>query len=167
MQRTRGGFWNDAWNSLRFAANEKSALSKPDLVQTTQLIANVGVIVGIVFLAIELQQNSDVMEAQARLNLIEIENEILTTLSEDDEIVSLVFKMQNGDELSAIEAFELTAFLQKGYRVLEWIYVELPNERRRISSRRVLLQFPVARQAWDQEKSAYDPAFVRFMEEGL
>jgi hypothetical protein len=59
------------------------------------------------------------------------------------------------------------AFLQKGYRVLEWIYVDLPNERPRIASRRALLQFPVGREAWDQEKSVYDAAFVAFMEEGL
>lgn len=142
-------------------------MKKIDLVQTTQVVANLGVIAGIVFLAIEIGQNSEVMESQTRLNLVAVENEILTVLSEDEEIVELVFRMQSGDELSAPDKFRLIAFLQKGYRVLEWIYVDLPSERPRIASRRVLLQFPVGREAWDQEKSAYDPAFVAFMEEGL
>ena len=142
-------------------------MKKIDLVQTTQVVANLGVIAGIVFLAIEIGQNSEVMESQTRLNLVAVENEILTVLSEDEEIVELVVRMQSGDELSAPDKFRLIAFLQKGYRVLEWIYVDLPSERPRIASRRVLLQFPVGREAWDQEKSAYDPAFVAFMEEGL
>ena len=58
-------------------------MKKIDLIQTTQVLANLGVIAGIVFLGIEIGQNSDVMEAQTRLNLIVVENEILTVLSEN------------------------------------------------------------------------------------
>jgi len=41
-------------------------LKKIELGQTITILANFGVIAGIVFLGIELQQNNDLMEAQAR-----------------------------------------------------------------------------------------------------
>jgi hypothetical protein len=41
-------------------------MKKIDLGQTVQILANLGVIAGIVFLGIELQQNNALLGAQAR-----------------------------------------------------------------------------------------------------
>ncbi len=43
-------------------------MKKIDLGQTITILANVGVIAGIVFLAVELRQNNTLMAAQARFN---------------------------------------------------------------------------------------------------
>ena len=142
-------------------------MKKFDLVQATQILANLGVVVGIAFLALETDQNSRVTVAQTRLNLITIENDILSTLSEDEELVDLVLKGESGVELSPVQEFQFIAFYQRGFRVLEWVYLELPDERPRVALRRVVLQTPLARRAWDSEKSVYDSDFVAFMEEGL
>ena len=42
-------------------------MQRPDLAQAIQILANIGVIAGILFLAIELRQNNEVLNAQARL----------------------------------------------------------------------------------------------------
>ena len=42
-------------------------MKKIDLGQTITILANVGVIVGIVFLAIELRQNNELLGQQARI----------------------------------------------------------------------------------------------------
>ena len=142
-------------------------MSKFDLGQATQVLANFGAIAGIIFLAIEINQNSKVMESQTRLNLITVEDSVLAPLSENEELVNIVLNAESGVDLSPVQRFQFTAFYQKGFRVLEWIYLELPNERPRVALRRVTLQTPIARQAWDSEKVAYDPEFVEFMEAGL
>ena len=46
-------------------------MKKIDLGQTITILANVGVIAGIVFLAIELRQNNEYMAANARYDLLQ------------------------------------------------------------------------------------------------
>ncbi len=45
-------------------------MKKIDLGQTITILANVGVVAGIVFLAVELRQNNEFMAADARFNLL-------------------------------------------------------------------------------------------------
>lgn len=46
-------------------------MKKIDLGQTIQILANVGVIAGIVFLAIELQQNNELQRSSSRQALLD------------------------------------------------------------------------------------------------
>jgi len=59
-------------------------MKKIDLGQTLNTLANVGVIAGIVFLAVELNQNNEFLELEARATLSEYSLEFVKFL--DDRI---------------------------------------------------------------------------------
>jgi hypothetical protein len=141
-------------------------MKKLDLGQTIQILANFGVIAGIVFLTIEIDQNSEALESEARYNQLMIENELYDTLSFDDVYVEKLLRAMDGKELTPVEQFQLIASFQKTYQTLEWIYIELPDRRPRIERRRQLLDIPIGRQAWEQQKEILESEFVEFMEEG-
>jgi len=54
-----------------------------DLNKWLTLAANVGVLAGIIFLAIELQQNTNMMQAQTRQAITENSNSINIVLTSD------------------------------------------------------------------------------------
>lgn len=91
-------------------------MKKIDLGQTISILANLGVLAGIVFLAIEVSQNQATLEEQTRLNALsgreaasESFNNIRTLLLENPDLMQIWNKGNAGDELTAIEEdrFEL------------------------------------------------------------
>ena len=67
------------------------------------LITNVGVIVGIAFLALELRQNSDLMKAQSRTTMSQDIVDLLTLDIGNADFVDTIARGIRGDELSATE----------------------------------------------------------------
>ena len=84
-------------------------MKKIDLGQSITILANVGVIVGIIFLAIEIQQNNQLLRAEAIGAVLE------TRMSRNDQIVAnegvaeLVTKRERGDPLTDVELTRLQA----------------------------------------------------------
>jgi hypothetical protein len=70
-------------------------MKKIDIGQTIGILANRGVIAGIVFLTIEINQNSEALESEARYNRLMIENELYDSLSFDDNYVERVLRAIN------------------------------------------------------------------------
>jgi hypothetical protein len=70
------------------------------------LAANVGVIAGIVFLAIEIRQNSDAVRAQTRTQLSEQVMELLSVNMNDQEYASVLMRGNNVEELSPVEQYQ-------------------------------------------------------------
>ena len=54
-------------------------MKKLDIGQTMSVLANVGIIAGIVFLGYELQQNNDQLRSQSRANIYSMQTEIQGT----------------------------------------------------------------------------------------
>ena len=85
-------------------------MKKIDLGQTLSILANLGVIAGIVFLAIEVRQNQESLEQS---NLIDRAAVLTDTtahfaefryvISQDEEITDLWYRGRRGEELSLIE----------------------------------------------------------------
>ena len=70
------------------------------------LLANVGVIAGIIFLAIEIRQNSDAIRAQTRAQLAEEVTELFSVNMNDQEYATVLMKGNNLEELSAVERYQ-------------------------------------------------------------
>ena len=70
------------------------------------LLANVGVIAGIVFLAIEIRQNSDAIRAQTRAQLAEEVTELFSVNMNDKEYASVLMRGNNVEELSPVEQYQ-------------------------------------------------------------
>ena len=85
------------------------------------LVANVGVIAGIVFLAIEIRQNSDAVRAQTRAQLAEQVTELFSVNMNDKEYASVLMKGNNVEELSPVEQYQY--FRHRSAWVNHWINV--------------------------------------------
>jgi hypothetical protein len=70
------------------------------------LAANVGVIAGIVILAIEIRQNSDAVRAQTRAQLAEEVTELFSVNMNDKEYASVLMRGNNLDDLTPVEQYQ-------------------------------------------------------------
>lgn len=67
------------------------------------LIANLGVIAGIIFLAMELRQNTEMMRAQSRTAMSQDTGNLLTLNVSDASYLGVVDRGLAGEELTAVE----------------------------------------------------------------
>ena len=90
-----------------------------DLSQTLQLLANVAVIAGIVFLAFEIRQNSAELRAQSRFNYFEIRVRLTEQMATNLELGRIAVKKAAGEQLTPQEqyhAYMMAAAILTGWR---------------------------------------------------
>ena len=149
-------------------------MKKIDLGQTLGLLANVGVIAGIVFLAIELHQNNELLEAEANLELARNRISANETLLANGELATAFLRGLEGQELSALDQFRLQRFYISVFTRWEWEYsrfldglideAALPVR----SWREAMRTWPGVMDVWEST-SVYDrtQVFVEFMEQNV
>jgi hypothetical protein len=108
-------------------AKEKPPVKKSSLSETLHLLANLGVIAGIVFLGVELKQNNDLMEMEARATLTENLQDGWYQVSSDPGLVELFIKDRGGQELSEAEEMRLSAYWMGMLMRREWQYEHFPD----------------------------------------
>ena len=69
-------------------------MKKIDFTQYARIIANVGVIAGIVFLGFEFRQNNELLDLQIRSTNLEQRQEIIRSLFENPDVIALLHKEQ-------------------------------------------------------------------------
>ena len=148
-------------------------MRKLDLGQTITILANLGVIAGIVFLGIELGQNNQLMESEARearnQRLIEINRDIYAVPG----FAELLVKTGRGETLTEAEEHKLHAFGLMRLRMIEAQYFDslegnitnnVPGYRN--AFRGGVYNAPMG-DAWERNKSTFSVDFVQFMEENV
>jgi hypothetical protein len=100
-------------------------MKKIDLGQTITILANVGVITGIVFLAVELNQNNALLESEARATRVQIRSDAWNRLAQSPEIVALLVKDRGGEALSEEEELRLNAYWMTSLFINQWQHEEL------------------------------------------
>ena len=147
-------------------------MKKLDLGQTITILANVGVIAGIIFLGVELQQNNELMSAQERFNRLAIVTEAWASWAEDGELTEIRVRASNNEPLTEVEYRRIDGALMRVFLNLDWIFRELPEdspERNQIreTQRRSFANDPSYRRVWEDRKSAFSPEYVQWMEENV
>ena len=84
-------------------------MKKIDVGQTIQIIANFGVIVGIVFLGLELNQNNRLLRNEARHSLAINAATAHARRAENPELMRIRVKATNNEELTQEEKLRLSA----------------------------------------------------------
>ena len=148
-------------------------MKKIDLGQAITILANVGVITGIVFLAFELRQNNELLEAQSSYAQRSVERDRRTLLIQDPDLIDLYIKAGSGAALSAAERFRLTLMANEILDAYRWQFREyqagrLPDD---------YLDLRIWRDVWAAQPGLYElfledrprlePEFVRFIEENV
>ena len=136
--------------------------------QAVRVLANIGVIAGIVFLGIELRQNNDQLRSQSRANIYEMQAEIQRNYFRNDGGMADLYVKANtdGEVLSAVESSRLASYRTHLLRTMEFIFREDPESA--IDSIRWMTTLfrstPDLTVEWEETKSGRDPAFVEFLE---
>ena len=136
------------------------------------LVANVGVIAGIIFLAFEIRQNNELLTVQASYTQFNMVRERRTRLIENvGGLADLVTRQTNGEELSETELMRLLLNWLDIVDSWEWQYREnqagrLPDDVLNIEDWQILLRlYPALREQYERTKPRRDQDFLRFMEE--
>ena len=145
-------------------------MKKIGLGQLIGIIANVGVIGGILFLAIEVRQNNDLMEEEAQRARGESVREAYYQMADNGELAAIWVKESNGETLTAVEAVRLTSWYLRGLFGYQTSFQQLPREDLEPMTNWFRLRYqssPTWRSMWEQNRATFVPDFVRFMEENV
>ena len=152
-------------------------MKKIDFAHVVSILANVGVVAGIVFLGFELRQNNELMEAEARATHASMDQTGWGYIIENPDFIEVLIKDRNGDALTEAEEFRLNALWMQNLAQHQFRYFEdpesavnwVPGQRRNFESYRSL------RRAWQGNgsgsrqagKDNFDSRFVRFYDENV
>ena len=149
-------------------------MTRINLGQTIQTLANLGVIAGILFLGIEVQQNNELLGAQARATRTQVRLDLADAWISNPELARALLKQRNGEPLTAMDEFLL---LYHAVRVLAgWQYVygefraglldesEIPIENWRFTCS---VRPEMKRALQDAGRMGLRPDFVQWMKENV
>lgn len=134
--------------------------------------ANFGVIAGIIFLGIEIQQNNQLLRNEARYNMMLNVNDGTSNRAADADLMAIRVKAINGEDLSQIESLRLEEDVRS--TLVNWVWEfeqyelgfidQLPIE----GWRRYIERYPyVARIYLDGETDTDSSKFDDFMKEHI
>ena len=143
-------------------------MKKFDLGQAITVLANLGVIGGILLLAYELRQNNELMEAEARFNRLAVATENNESIFENAELAELLLKDRNQEELNELERYRLDLLASKIVLTREWTFREIPRSELPIERwRRATEGMPSMRIVYERNRGTYDPEFEEWFEKNI
>jgi hypothetical protein len=148
-------------------------MKRIDLSQTISILANIGVIGGIAFLAMELRQNNTLMTSQSRANQMEQVLDIQEDVFLNPDLAEILVKADAGVPLTSVEQLRLDAFQQKVILGMQAQYEEFQNgalDRVNVTAWRAIyrgenstLRVPLDN-AWADLKGVVRPAFAEYFQ---
>ncbi len=149
-------------------------MKKIDLGRTISIFANVGVIAGILFLVVELQQNNDLLSAQARAARIELKTSFEGSLYQNVELAEIIARAHANDELTEAEEIRLLWLGRRMLTSFQYVYGEYQQgmiEEGAISTAEWRMAFheqiPRMEDTWSVLRNGLNPEFVQWMEENV
>jgi hypothetical protein len=97
-------------------------MKKIDLGQSVTILANLGVIAGILLLVVELDQNNDLIGSQTAYDTLQNGNTYRLLLLNDPVLSDLVRRTRAGAEITEDERFRLEMLYQFEFKSYEWEY---------------------------------------------
>ena len=145
-----------------------------DIGQIVTIGANIGVIVGLIFLVMEIRQNNKLLAAQARYSLRQYRSDIADSLMLPH-VLEATHKWARGEKISPEEKSTGLMVAIKIMELWEWQYGEyaagmLQEDELPVGAWRLWFHdegpFPVpVREIYDMRKDVLNAGFVRFFEE--
>jgi hypothetical protein len=150
-------------------------MKKIELGQMITILANVGVIAGIAFLAVELRQNNAFLEAEAGRALTENRTTPARFMLESSNVAELAAKLRNGDSLDPAEEFAERSMYQ--YMLVNWEWEFREYRAGRLSWEQLPINawsanmngngfFPTPRMKsfWNEARTGYDAEFAELID---
>ena len=86
--------------------------------------ANLGVLIGILLLVFELNQNRDLVRAQIRNELSQGVIDILRLRTDNEQLADILFRAENGEELSPLESSRYMHFYRAFFRYVANVHYQ-------------------------------------------
>jgi hypothetical protein len=147
-------------------------MKKIELGQTISILANIGVIAGIVFLAYELRQNTLATEIASAQNVITNIGDRDAVIIESDEFANILLRAEAREQLTPSESLRLNFLFSDALR--GWQSIFLQYERGALDdamwhtqlteTKQTLNGFATIRAYWDVNKERYSPEFNELLE---
>jgi hypothetical protein len=142
------------------------------LGQIFQILANVGVVIGLIFLILEIRQNTSALLAESRQSVLSSTQTELFTLMNNTDIIASIIKE---DPLSATESMRLDLFLTAAMKAREYSWLQYEDGlidesqwRAEVKNIEIIFDATRTRLWWSQSGHlAFDGRFSRFVEEVL
>lgn len=138
--------------------------------QGVQLAANIGIILSIMFLAWQISENRDLTRAQTRSAIASESAGLLSNEALYADLASIVYRSNQGEELSAEEQFRLERLTLSYFRMWENAHYQYRNglydEAEFAGARnawKVRLNRPRVTEIWCRTRVNYSPVFVADM----
>ncbi len=152
-------------------------MKKIDVGQTIGILANLGVVAGILFLVVEIQQNTETLQAEMRFNQSERTTDAVEQFVSNPQLVRAYVKFERGDSLSREEEIVLFFYARRIFSSWRWVYGEVQrgtlDEIALSGFRRLFHTYPLGTQPllahyWDDFASGgTSDDFIQWMEENV
>ena len=148
------------------------SMKKIDPATIGALIANIGVIGGLLLLAYEVRQNNELMEAEARMNRVNMVVDAWRFTAENGDLTELREREKNGEELSGADKRRVDAAVMAVFLLLEWTYRDMTGDPRQLEQVREVQRYnfsnaPEYPRVWSERKASFDADFVEWMERNV
>jgi len=133
--------------------------------------ANVGVIVGLVLVAYEIDQSGTSLELAASSDGVDNFTQAMEVLVQNEELARFIYKAETSyDELDDFDRWRVSKYLD-GYMSMSQqdylVYLTMGDkveERSFADDWRENMRLPMYREYWAASKERFDPAFRQFIE---
>ena len=148
-------------------------MKKLDLGQTITILANVGVVAGIVFLGLELRQNNQFLGAESRYNLLQNRQNVHLMVIQDDDVADLLVKARTEQELTETENEQLRWYYVLMLASWDYDYQQYRDglvDEDVVPTRQWVRSFKEDRRFfrfWQDTKEDYSADFVAWMDENI
>ena len=138
------------------------------------LVANIGVIGSIIFLGLEMRQNTEMMQSQTRNSIVENQLSVYEKMIENPELFDIADKRSANLDVADAERQQLHVFILSQLRIWEnefyqyqiGLYAAEEFEARKIWWGKIMRR-PVNLQTWRVEQETFYPDFRIYMNELL
>ena len=150
-------------------------MKKIDLGQTIGILANLGVVAGIVFLAWEVGQNNEFLAAEARTAVLDRRTMSNSMIATSPELSNSLAKAADGESLTRGERYQIEAYNRSVLASFEWQFDEYQRGRLDLldgglGGWRVAYHNPdrpLFRETWARWRETAPEDFVEFFEENV
>jgi len=137
--------------------------------------ANLGVLVGIILLVVELNQNREMMRAQTRNELAMGIVDLLQTLAANEQLANVLFRANSGAEITPRELFQFELRTNALFRYWEdvhyqyrvGLYDEIEFDRQRDAWKKSFDMSTRQADYWCRVRLLYSPEFMAEMDKLL
>ena len=148
-------------------------MKKHQLHEWLSLTANIAVVAGILFLAVEIRQNNELLQAEARYHLLTNIVEAVKDSYTNETVMSGWLKLESDQEITAEERFSLLRLNYTMFRKFEWEYDQYLNglideSDLPVHSWKIIYETePLMFEAWQQFRLRLGEDFRLFMDQNV